>query len=77
MLVIEKNIAIPDSRWKAGQRSEYREVVEKMQVGDSILLSRKQANNITGWIKRLGFKPVTRTDGPSRMIRVWKIARSE
>ena len=65
---IEKNIPIT----KQYRKGVWKDLVEKMEIGDSVLIAnRASANALRIVMKRFGYKQVTRTEG--NKIRVWKM----
>ena len=65
---IEKNIPIT----KQYRKGTWKELAEKMEIGDSVLVkNRVEANTLGIMIRRLGYKQVTRSD--NNKIRVWKL----
>jgi len=49
-------------------------IVNKMEIGDSVLVEdRNKANSLGLTIRALGYKAVTRKDG--KKIRVWKLEK--
>ena len=65
---IEKNIPII----KQYRKGTWKELAEKMEIGDSVLVKdRTEANTLSIMIRRLGCRQVTRSD--NNKIRVWKM----
>lgn len=73
--VIEKGIPLPPPSVRGTSRSVYRELVSKMQVGDSVMVDKpQQATVILSAAKKLGFKASSRTDKVTKAVRVWRVA---
>ena len=67
---IEKNIPIT-KQYRGGV---WKDLIDKMEVGDSVLVeNRIAANALVIVMKKYGYRPVTRTDG--KKIRVWKLEK--
>jgi hypothetical protein len=80
---IEKNIPIPDVvREKVGRkRSELRELIEKMEISDSIYVPPEKfppagirSSNACAAVaaRRMGFRVVSRKEGDG--LRIWRFA---
>jgi len=71
MFEIEKNIPIPTGR--GGRKKELRLTMEKMEVGDSILIGLKSRQQVHQIADAIGFKYATRTVCKERgEVRVWR-----
>ena len=67
---IEKNIPIT----KEYRKGTWKELAEKMEIGDSVLVKdRTEANSLSIIIRRLDYRQVTRTEG--NKVRVWKLEK--
>jgi len=73
---IDKNIAIPKSHTDR-RLSEWTDLRESMEVGDSVLFpSRTAANNLVSSFNRTAnFRAKTRKVDAAGSIRVWKVLR--
>lgn len=66
-LEIQKNVRIP---YKNNQK--FYELVDKMEIGDSILFEKlNEANSLRACLRRNGFKTAIRKEGDNQ-FRVWK-----
>jgi len=71
MFEIEKGIPIPTTR--GGKKKELRLVMEKMEVGDSVLVSNTHRQQVHQIAKAIGIKYASRTVcKESGQIRVWR-----
>jgi len=67
---IEKNIPIPrDTR---GRKGIYKDLINKMEVGDSVLCTRPEYAGMNIAAKCLGVKLTSRAVGTKR--RVWRVS---
>ena len=70
-MTIDKNIPVPPSRKAARHHS----VLAQMQVGDSVLVSQKEAINVYGWFRTRGMRCVQRAEWSGGQYvgqRVWR-----
>jgi len=73
MFEIEKGIPIPDGEGRGREKSPLRLAVEKMEVGDSVLVSNMHRQQLHAMSKRLGIKYKTRTIcKESNTVRFWR-----
>lgn len=70
-LQIEQGIPLPASA--TGQKSQYDQVLARMQVGDSVLIARRNAASMASCSRDLGFKVATRYVD-DQTSRVWVVA---
>jgi len=73
-LVIDRNIPLPnDQRGNGRPKSQARKTVEAMRIGDSVkVVSKADAANVRGMIRKSGFKAAQRQDSDG--IRLWRVA---
>lgn len=65
---IDKNIPVPtDGR---GRKGIYKEIINQMEVGDSVLCNTNEYVGMNHASKRMGVKLTSRTEGDKR--RVWR-----
>lgn len=73
-LKVESGIPIPDTAKPGGRRSQYADIFERMQVGDSFAIPTASAARAIGiakqWGKRRNAKFSMRTDGTES--RIWR-----
>jgi hypothetical protein len=66
---IDSGVPIP----KRTGRGKWQQLSDQMNVGDSVLLSTKEANTFRATLSNLGFKTVLRTENKDEgLVRVWK-----
>lgn len=66
---IDVGVPIP----KRTGRGKWQVLSDEMNVGDSVLLSTKEANTFRATLSNLGFKSVLRTENKDEgLVRVWK-----
>ena len=71
---IESGIEIP----KRISRGKWQRLCDDMNVGDSVLLTHKEAHVFRATMTRLGFKAVIRTEDKEQgLVRVWKCEGSD
>ena len=73
MFEIEKGIPIPDGEGRGREKSPLRLAVEKMEVGDSVLVSNTHRQQLHAISNKLGIKYKTRTIcKESNTVRFWR-----
>ena len=72
---IEHDIPVPP-RVFSGPPSQYRQLAERVEVGDSCILNKAGANALANFLKKFGFGVTTRSVDGDR-FRVWKLAPQE
>lgn len=66
---IDTGVPIP----KRAGRGKWQQISDQMNVGDSILLTVKEANTFRATLNNLGFKSVIRTENKDEgLVRIWK-----
>lgn len=73
MFEIEKGIPIPDGEGRGREKSPLRLAVEKMEVGDSVVVSNTHRQQLHAMSNKLGIKYKTRTiSKESGTVRFWR-----
>lgn len=73
MFTIEKNIPIPAGKGRGARKGELRLTMERLEVGDSIVVTNKHRQGIHQIAKAIGIDYVTRTIcKDSGEVRVWR-----
>jgi len=66
---IDSDVPVP----KRTGGGKWQKLSDQMNVGDSVLLSAKEANTFRATLYNLGFKTVLRTENKDEdLVRVWK-----
>ena len=66
---IDSGVPIP----KRTGRGKWQQLSDQMNVGDSVLLTTKEANTFRATLTNLGFKCVIRTENKDEgLVRIWK-----
>ena len=66
---IDSGVPIP----KRTGRGKWQQLSDQMNVGDSVLLTTKEANTFRATLTNLGFKSVIRTENKDEgLVRIWK-----
>ena len=66
---IDSGVPIP----KRNGRGKWQQLSDQMNIGDSVLLTTKEANTFRATLNGLGFKCVIRTeDKDAGLVRIWK-----
>ena len=70
---IDSDVPIPKENKRSGK---WLNLSRRMNVGDSVLLPKKQAYSLKASLSNSGFKVVTRTEDTDLcLIRVWKLEK--
>ena len=66
---IDSGVPIP----KRTGRGKWQQLSDQMNIGDSVLLTTKEANTFRAALNTLGFRGVIRTeDKDAGLVRIWK-----